>query len=444
MPLNYINKLGLTDKAGRRFALGVLLYVIVFASLYLALYFFGIFTKLPSSDNIVEWDAEWYHSIMLKGYEYYWFMASNSAFFPLFPFTWKLLHLGSVGISTLNFLLFLSGIYGLYRVFSIELPRLLLYMALPSGIFFFLPYSESFFFLFTSLFLIGLVRQDQKMILVALLLASLTRATAMFFLPGIIVMELFNAPTLFDRKAIRNILLYSAASLSGLLIVVLFQYMQTHEWFAFAKMQIRFWRHRFTIPGFPLVSHGGEKSIWLDALAFFSGVCATFLLLVFFIRKFFTKQQHAILNNRPFWFSATYVFMLMIYCLFFDSRCLDSQTTIDSINRYVFSTSFFFIFFIFALRYFPFRTINYVWFGLLFFVAAVLCGLGGQMVIFKGSDHMRLAGLLLFTILFIYISLHYLASHRVYGGYICFALMGLNILLSCLTLHNFISSVWAG
>ncbi|MGZ3883087.1 MAG: hypothetical protein ACXVPD_02605, partial [Bacteroidia bacterium] len=86
----------LAKPVNARFALCIFLYCILFAAAYLVLYFFNYINTLPAAGNIIKWDAQWYSTISTNGYEYYWFMASNSAFFPLFGYTWKLLHLGSI------------------------------------------------------------------------------------------------------------------------------------------------------------------------------------------------------------------------------------------------------------------------------------------------------------------------------------------------------------
>jgi hypothetical protein len=422
--------------------LGFILYAVLFFVIYNLLLFFNLINTVPDGTNVVKWDAVWYDSIRTKGYEYYWYMASNSAFFPLFSYVWKVLHLNGIGISVFNFLLFIFSILILVKNFSPETHKVLLYVSLPTSIFFFLPYSESFFFFFSTIFLVGLHKNNFRLIFWGLFFASLTRATALFFIPSIIAMEILNSESFLDKKGLKNILFYSSASVIGLLIVVLFQYVQTNEWFPFAKQQFRFWKHVLAIPEFPLLSHGGEKSLWIDSFAFFTGVCSFFILIAALIIKIF-KKKITFETNKPFLFSSGYIVMLTLYSLFFNPKCLDAQTTIDSINRYIFSTSFFFVFFIFALRSFSFNFRNVALFIFLLIGVLFLSGLGTKLV-FLGVNSSLLHSNLFFFSLFTYIFLHYLSSHPIYGKSIAYSLFTLNIILSILSLHNFITGNWAG
>lgn len=433
---------GYSDLTSLKFlGIGFFLYLVLFLLLYSLLHFWGFYILVPDKNNILSWDAVWYDSIRTKGYEYNPNMTSNSGFFPLFPYVWRVLHLNSLGISVFNFLLFFISMGLLYRFFRFQISKLLIYISLPTGIFFFLPYSEALFFFFTAIFLIGLKENNQKLVLWGLLLASLTRATAMFFIPSIIIMEILRSNSFLDRRGLKNILLYSGASLLGLLLVILFQYWQTHEWFAFAKQQVQFWKHSFNIPGFPLISHRGEITLWLDGFAFFAGICSTFVLVIACFTKIVLKVKKDFFQNRAFWFSAGYILMVTVYSLFFNPKYLNAQTSIDSMNRYIFATSFFCVFFISALSYFPFNVKYYSIFAVLCLFAFLLLGFPERLAFFEGLGAM-LYTQLFFGALFIYINLHYLISHLVYGKIAAVFLFLVNVFLSTHCLHRFISLGW--
>ena len=365
------------DGNQKKFWLGFLFYIFILVFSYLFFYFFEVYSLFPSERNLVNWDAQWYEIIKNKGYEYYWYMASDSAFFPLFPYLWKLLHFNSIGISLFNLLLFGISVSLLVKHFLFEVPKVLMYISLPSCVFFFLPYSESLFFFFSTLFLIGLKSGNTKLIVLGLFFCSLTRATAMFFIPSIILMEVFSSEKFLDKKSLLNIVLYSVIAILGLAAVVIFQYSQTYTWFAFAKQQINFWGHYFRWPGFPLVSHGGEKILWIDSLAFLSGIFGFLFLLIFFIKKLFGAKS-SLFNNKPFWFATSYIFMVTVYSLFFNFKCLNAQTSIDSINRYVFSTAFSFVFILTAINYYKISLKNFIYFLFVFVFVYIFFGIGGQ------------------------------------------------------------------
>src|SRR5690606_31502392 len=107
--------------------------------------------------SFLNWDAEHYHWIRNKGYEGF-----RVAFFPLFPFIWKLIPIGAIGVSVLNGCVFLVSFYFLIRQLGSSWKEVIVYLSIPGCIFFFLPYSEALFFLCSTLILIGLRKNKMK------------------------------------------------------------------------------------------------------------------------------------------------------------------------------------------------------------------------------------------------------------------------------------------
>lgn len=406
------------------------------------LYFFDVFDFLPANDNILKWDAFWYTSIKTNGYYYHWYEPSNSAFFPLFPYLWKFLFLSNVGIALFNFVLLLLSLGLLYFNFDLNSRQLFIYLSIPSSIFFFLPFSESLFFLFGTIMLTGFHKNNLKLILMGLFFTSLTRATAMFFVPAIILMEFMNSEKLFDKKMLKNIALYSLTAIAGLLAVVLFQYAQTGEWFAFAKQQVKYWQHHFSLPGFPLISLGGKRILWIDLTAFLFSVTALVVAVVFALKKFLKKKSD-INKQKAFWFSTGYLLMTVLYGLFFNPKQLDMQTTIEGTNRYVLASVFFLIFFTGAIKNFKPRIFNFICFGVIAVVTFLFFGLGGEGLLFleksKSNDFRN--GIFFFC-LFIYAALYYLSGSRKYGVVFSYILICINILLSALVLYDYTNGVF--
>ena len=418
-----------------------LIHFFVFILLYLFFSFFGLVKEFPNAENIIRWDASWYSSIAKNGYQYFWYEASNSAFFPLFPYLWKIIHVDSLGISIVNYLMCMSGLYLLYKYFEIEKKILLIYISLPSCIFFFLPFSESLFFLCTSVFLIGLKNNNQKWILIGLFLSSLTRATALFFIPSIIIMELFFADQFFSKSAWKNILYYSIISIVALLLVVLFQYSLTGEWFAFAKQQVRYWHHHFSIPGLPFVTFGGDSIIWLDGIALSFGLLATFLLLVFGIRFLFKKEVFQS-QNKSLWFCITYAFTVTLYCIFFDHKSYEGSTELVSLNRYLFATSFFLIFLNEMIKNVSF---NYKYLSFYLFVillSAVFLGLGRPLSFLNSMYQNYHKSTIFFTIIISYLLLYFFIKNEIFGKEISTILFYTNMILSVFVFHLYLQNHW--
>ena len=425
----------------KNFLMIPLLHLSLFVLFCIIFSFFGLLKEFPNNENILRWDASWYNSIAKNGYQYFWYEASNSAFFPLFPFLWKLLHVNSIAISILNYLLCMSGLFLLFRNFELERKTILVFISLPSAIFFFLPYSESLFFLCSSIFLVGLKNNNQKWILFGLFLSSLTRATAMFFIPSIIIMELFFAEKFFDKKAWKTILVFSLVSIAGLLVVVLFQYALTGEWFAFAKQQVRYWHHRFSFPGLPFVTFGGDSILWLDAIAFSFGILATFLLLVFGTRFLLNKniiQQ----KNKPFWFSVTYAFMVTFYCVFFDHKSFEGSTELVSLNRYLFATSFFLVFLDSILKSTFFTVQNGIYYFMIIVISTVFLGLGSPLEFLNALYTNYHRSTVFFLIIIIYLFSYFFLKHENYKREISMVLFCINLFLSVIVLNLFLQNHW--
>lgn len=436
------------DQTQKQFYFATAGYLLLFSVAYYILYQQGVLSAYPNNSNLIKWDANWYESIRNKNYEFFWYMASNTAFFPLFSYGWKLLGLGNVGVSIFNLFLFLLSLNLLYRTFSISIYHLLIYISFPSILFFGVPMSEAFFFFFCTLFLIGLKKNNLILILTGLLLASLTRATAMFFVPCIIAMELSASGKLFDKFSIKNILLFSAVALVGLMIVVLIQYAYTGVWFAFAKQQIRFWKHPFDLPTFPLVSHGGENTIWLDGGAFILGFVCLIVSVFYFFRKVFRQKTEvfSVYKDKAFLYSLFYVSIITVYALFFNSKCMEAQTTIDSLSRYFFCTSFFFIVLSQLKNYIQLSLKNYFILLALFVLGFYLIGLNGDPLAFfsKEGSPLRMT-YLLFGAMFIYFHLLCVSIFNMKFSVIATAIIVLsNVFLGVYCLNHFLEGVYVG
>ncbi len=433
---------------GKRMPFGIAVggSVVLFICFYFALLFFGGINGIPDNTNLIKWDAFYYHSIKESGYNHYWYMASNSAFFPFFSYLWRLTHLNGIGISIFNLFLFLFSVYLLYKTYSISIKYVLIFISLPAAIFFYVPYTESLFFLFCTLFLIGLKKDNLKLVFLGLLLASITRATALFFVPAIIFMEILSSEkVVINKKLIINIVVMSLASILGLLIVVLIQHYQTGIWFAFVKQQFRFWQHKLDIPGFPLVAHGGDKALWIDGIAFILGLQAFALAIGLLIKKFITKKTSVMFQNKAILFTIPYLIMITIYSLFYNAKSFDAQTSLNSFNRYMFCNPFFFVFISFLPQILPFTLKNYLLFILTVVAGFYLIGLNGDALTFFRSEKMPLAfTYLFFLVFFVYINLFFVSCYHFVKNSTHLILFTVNLILSVYCYNWFINGGYVG
>lgn len=416
-----------------------LLYIVAFSFLYLCFYFLGYIDALPCEENIINWDAGYYDFIKQSGYIHHWYQASDTAFFPLFPYVWRVLHIGGLGICAFNFFVFFAGLYILHKAFQIRSLYALCFISMPSAIFFFLPYTEAFFFFFSSLILAGLHKNNRSWVIAGLFFCSLTRGTSMFFLPAILFTEIAGADDL--RRAIKDAFYYALATLAGLAVVVLIQYAQTYEWFAFARQQTKFWGHKFNWPHLPFVTYQEGKIIWLDGLALFFGMLAITILLLFAI-KFCFSSKDPVLRQKPFWFSVVYLSAVTLYSIFFNPRSDGGFTELVSINRYLFATAFFLLFFTESLKIFSANLKTaavYFSIGLLAWFSLGVGGATTPLTALFASWHGAIifcAGLSLYTFLF------YFLLNRRYASHLATALFCFNLALSVHVLSLFIHIQW--
>ena len=184
-----------------------LLHLFVLFMMYKLLYFLSLAGHIADLSQFKQWDSFWYASIAENGYQYSHTEASNSGFFPLFPYMWKLLWKitgsGVKGICILNLVIFLLGMLMLKEAFKFPWSYFMLFLSIPSNFFMYVPYSEAAFFFFSAVMLAGLKKNNRWMILTGLFFSSLARPTALFFIPAIICMEIFSFENF--KKFFRNI-----------------------------------------------------------------------------------------------------------------------------------------------------------------------------------------------------------------------------------------------
>lgn len=300
--------------------------------------------QLPTS--LVRWDAIWYHSIETQGYFYRPGAMSSVGFFPFFPWVWDVTHLNAVGISIFNLGLAATAVWLLRRYLHLRLIPLVLYAAFPSCMFLYLPYTEALFFLFSSLVLIGVAGNYRPAgpLGAALLLGSLTRVTAFFYVPALAAVEVFgwltggrSARTFWPR--LRRLIGFGVLPGLGLLAVVVYQWTQTGVWFAFNKAQAAGWDHHLRLPRLPLTSFG-NGAVLLDGLALLVGGLAGGWVLYQLVQV--ARGRNAAPRPEVI-FAAVFVAGSAVHTTLFAPLSSTGQTSLLSLHRYVFCTPFFLV-----------------------------------------------------------------------------------------------------
>lgn len=281
------------------------------------------FTKLFNEINFLNWDAEHYQYIKEKGYKDF-----RVAFFPLFPLFWKLLSVNTYAIVIINGLIFLFSFYLLIKYLKIrKIELILLYLSIPSFIFFYLPYSEALFFVFSAIILLGIRNKKDYLIYIGLFLSILSRPAFTIFIPALLILEFLGKR---EQKRNQRILTYLLITVLGLMVVGVIQYLDTGKWFEFFNAQ-KGWGNHLQLPKLPLTSWAGGFIVRTDGFAcLIGGIAGTYLLYILLNSRRFSQN----LPQREIIFSLAYLGGITLSVLMFRGGSL------FSLNRFVFATPF--------------------------------------------------------------------------------------------------------
>ncbi len=311
---------------------------------YLLQFFFAETAMLgmhPGAGNLRAWDVVFYESIARSGYDG---SSNNTGFFILFPLLWKLTGLNIWGICVFNICCFATGFAFLSRALHVSDKVMdMLWLSLPSGYFFFLPYTEALFFLLGALLLYAVQQERPALRWCALFLLSLVRPTASLLIPAFIAMELFSNPRqVWLRSITRAGYRYLPPVLLALALFILWQYQATGIWFAYFKTQATAWGHVWSWPGIPFtnIAGGDDRYHWLSSLALLVDLLALALL----IRQLIRWSKNEVLQDKTWILSAGYLAMLLFNLLFMNPKYGNQTSNIMGANRYTLAAPFFFVF----------------------------------------------------------------------------------------------------
>lgn len=408
----------------------ILLHLIILTVLYFVLYHVGIIKVIPSNQSLMQWDAWWYKSVMTDGYSFTPDKQSNLAFFPLFPYIWKIFNCSSLIISILNLFLFLLSFILLGKTLKLTTGEFLLFLSTPSLFFCYVPYSEAIFFLSTTIFITGLVRNKLWIALIGMFLACFSRSSSMMFIPAMI----FAGFMYFDkniqtyRKQIIFISLIILSSLLATFLVNLIQYIQTDEVFAIFKA-LSNWNRKMQFPKLPFTTWNYTANIKYDGSAFF--VCLLALLSA--CNLLFKKLKNFNFKiNHSYGFSIGYLILILIFLLVFPYITKFNRTSFLSINRYIFATPFFIVFLKYLMKYYQIDK---------FSIAVFLITIVITLFLFDVFSFIKISKIIL---LLIYWSFYFLLLNNSLRKYVWIILYAINIYLQLFLFSSFIRGAWIG
>ena len=309
------------------------------ATVYSVLYATGLLQNAPNPDNIIGWDAGWFNSVRTGGY-----VGSsgqtNIPFFPLFPYLWRLLGVGGLGISAVNAGLLLLGAAWLGRTFGLRRHQVLLLLSVPPVFFCFVPYAEALFFLFGAVLLRGLHRQHLGLTVLGLLGCCLTRSAATLFVPALVLAEVLACTA---RPQLPRLVARLGAGLlavAGALGTVFYLHYRAtgNLWALFVAYE--HWGHA---PSWPqlhqLHSSAGITVLWFDALALLVGLMAGVACLglgVRWLAGWFRPGPAPVAPSRAVVFALGYCAAAVGFILVYQQA-----SDITGASRYVLATPFF-------------------------------------------------------------------------------------------------------
>lgn len=394
-----------------------IIYVSLCVVILLGMHFSG-WIDLFSESSFLNWDAEHYHWIRNKGYEGF-----RVAFFPLFPFIWKLIPVGAIGVSVLNGCVFLVSFYFLIRQLGSSWKEVIVYLSIPGCIFFFLPYSEALFFFCSTFILIGLRKNKMKWVYIGLLFATISRPAFTIFIPALLLVEMLSG----DRKgSLQRIGMYLLSTALGIILVGLFQFMDTGEWFTFFSVQSG-WGNALRLPEFPLTSWAGGFIVRLDGAAFLIGGIAGLVLLANLLK---VGKVGKVKLPRELVFSLAYLGGITLSVLLFRGGSL------FSLNRFIFATPFILI----ALHFWLNSTVEIrmkqLWMA---FVVIFLFWF-----FFASYVHIQVLAKFLFLSFYLWLILLVKSDKKWLREPAFFVLILLNIVFQVILFYRFMNNEWVG
>lgn len=270
------------------------------------------------------WDAEHYLYIRLHGYD-----EMRTAFFPLFPFLWRLLDVSPIAMGLLNLALFALSFAALAWEFRWPWRVQLLLLSVPSLMFMAVPFSEAVFFASGTLLLLGLRRQLPWLYCLGLLLSCTSRAAAFVLLPAVVATFVLAHPPRWRQWGV--VLAAAGATMLGLVISMLVHRAYTGQWFAVFAAQ-RFWDNHLQWPTLPLHNWGGLFPTRFEAPSFLVGLACVAVLALLAWRH---RRQALPVAAQPAIFALAYLGGVTLITL------ATRGGVLVSLSRYVYATPYF-------------------------------------------------------------------------------------------------------
>ncbi|MBK9722984.1 MAG: hypothetical protein IPO78_15420 [Saprospiraceae bacterium] len=306
-------------------------------------------------DHFDTWDAAIYKCISERMYqpETKCYGQVRAAFFPLFPLLWKLTGSSTIGISMINYLLFMISIgvliwqflqttlYSKYLLYA-------LFISLPSTIVYYLPYTEALFLFTATIMVLGILNKKYWIFFVGCFLMCMVRPATVFVLIPILLIEfLLLLKTKNFSAFLKEAVLKSVPFILAYLCVIWIQYFYTNTWTAFWEAQ-KSWSGGIQV--FRQISDWSIEGFGLTSFAIFFVCIPVFLLFLYILINKFKNQDPYFLKIANYQVEYLELVSMLYLIGIFLFTCLTSGGNLHSFFRFILASPFFYIFLIIFLN----------------------------------------------------------------------------------------------
>ena len=297
---------------------------------------------VASNMTLSWWDASIYYKVAQYGYYYSASSPDDTGVFVLFPWVWRLLHTNYLGMAVANYLIFSIAFSIVCSIYKLTVAQKILWLSTPSLYFMMVPYSEAVFALTAAIAFYGVFTGNRWVTWAGLFLLCLARATAVFLLPSLLVMELMSDGREYIWSSfLRYLWRYALPVVAGSFAFILIQYADTGQWMPYYKGQVTNLGHRLSWPALPFSDfYGAPGMLWLNALSL--AVC--FIALVILINKlykwFFAGTAG---HDKLYLLTLAYLPVIMFTMVFMNPKWGSGTTNLLGMHRYVFCSPFIFV-----------------------------------------------------------------------------------------------------
>lgn len=277
-------------------------------------------SHLPIQIPAAYFDVAHYMEISRNGYS----QPFLAAFFPGYPALLFLIKSNLVAACVLNYLIWITGASLLLRHQLITPITSMLAAVVPSALFFYIPYSESLFYLAIALIAIGLKKDSDKWLIAGIVIATITRPTAAIILPALVIARFLKGYSL--QSAFKRTLPEMLVAVLTVVCVFVYQSLFTGSFTSFFAAQSG-WGNGMHVPALPFHSYGGNLIHYYDSAAMLVGLLSLAVVIQL------VKLKHPVSTPHAFGLSALALTTLLII--------VSRGGGFFSLNRFIFATAFF-------------------------------------------------------------------------------------------------------